>query len=81
MSDPPFFKTGTTTACFVGAGNTVDDSEVLMIRANKAERASMWRFTSNVGSGSSSHDFMADASANFTHPKATQVQTHQRAYS
>ena len=36
-----------------------------MIRANKGERASMWCFTSDVGSGSSSHDFVADASAIF----------------
>ena len=49
-SEPPFFKTGTTTACFIGAGNTVDDSEVLMIRANRGERASMWCFTNNVDS-------------------------------
>ena len=49
----------------MGAGNTVDDSEALMIRANKGERASMWCFTSDVGSGSGSHDFVADASAIF----------------
>ena len=46
----------------MGAGNTVDDSEALMIRANRGDRASMWCFTSGVGSGSSSHDFVADAS-------------------
>ena len=49
----------------MGAGNTVDDIEALMIRANKGERASMWCFTSDVGSGSSSHDFVADASTIF----------------
>ena len=80
-SNPPFFKTGTTTACFMGAGHSVDDSEALMIRANKVERASMWCFTSDVGSGSSSHDFVADASAIFSHPRVTQVQTHRNAYS
>ena len=53
------------TACFMGAGNTVDDNEVLMIRAYRGERASMWCFTSDVGSGSSSHDIVADASAIF----------------
>ena len=45
----------------MGAENTVDDSEALMIRANKGERASMLCFTSDVGSGSSSHDFVANA--------------------
>ena len=65
----------------MGAGNTVDDSEALMILANKGERASMWCFTSDVGSGSSSHDFAADASAIFSHPGVTQVQTHRKAYS
>ena len=65
----------------MGAGNTVDDSEALMIRANKGERASMWCFTSDVGNGSSSHDFVADASAIFSHPRVTQVQTHRNAYS
>ena len=74
-SDTPFFKTGTTTACFMGAGNTIDDSEVLMIRANRGESASMWCFTSDVGSGSTSHDvFVADASSIFIpHPKVTRV--------
>ena len=52
-----------------------------MIRTNKGERASMWCFTSEVGSGSSSHDFVADASAIFPHPRLTQVQTHRSAYS
>ena len=66
-SDPPFFKTRTTTACFMGAGNTVDDSEALTIRANKGESASMSCLTSDVGSGSSSHDFVADANALFSH--------------
>ena len=47
----------------MGAGNTVDDSEASMIQANRGERASMWRFTNDVGSGSSSHDFGADDSA------------------
>ena len=51
----------------MGAGNTVDDSEALIIRANKGETASMWCFTSDVDSGSSSHDFVADASAIFFH--------------
>ena len=59
----------------MGAGNTVDDSEALTIRANRGERASVWCFTSDVGSGSSSHDFVADASALFSHPRVTQVQT------
>ena len=49
----------------MGAGNTVDDSEALIIRANRGERASMWCFTSDVCSGSSSHDFVADASGIF----------------
>ena len=62
----------------MGAGNTVDDSEALMIRANKGERASMWCFTSDVGSGSSSHDFVADASAIFF---TSEVQTHRNAFS
>ena len=49
----------------MGAGNKVDDSDALMIRANKGERASMWCFASDVGSGSSSHNFVADARAVF----------------
>ena len=49
----------------MGAGNAVDDSDVLMIRANRGERASMWSFTCDVGGGSSSHDFVADACAIF----------------
>ena len=61
----------------MGAGNKVDDSEALVIRANKGERASMWCFTCDVGSGSSSHDFVEDASAIFSHPRVTQVQTHR----
>ena len=81
VSDPPFFKPDITTACFMGAGNTVDDCEAVMIRANRGERASMRCFTSDVRSGSSSHDFVADASGIFTHPKVTQVQTHRSAYS
>ena len=61
----PFFKIGTTTACFMGAGNTVVASEALMIRASRGERASMCCLTIDVGSGSSSHDFVADASTIF----------------
>ena len=64
-SDPPFFKIGTTTACFMGAGNTVVASEALMIRASRGERASMCCLTIDVGSGSSSHDFVPDASTIF----------------
>ena len=64
-SDPPFFKIGRTTACFMGAGNTVVASEALMIRASRGERASMCCLTIDVGSGSSSHDFVADASTIF----------------
>ena len=64
-SDPPFFKIGTTTACFMGAGNTVVASEALMIRASRGERALMCCLTIYVGSGSSSHDFVADASTIF----------------
>ena len=60
------------------AGNTVGDREALMIRA---KRASMWCFTSDVGSGSSSHDFVADASAIVSHQRLTQVQTSRSAYS
>ena len=63
----------------MGAGNTVDDSDALMIRANKGEIASMWCFTNDVGSGSSSHDFVADESAIFSHPRVLQVQTHRSA--
>ena len=66
-SDPPFFKIGTTTACFMGAGNTVVASEALMIRASRGERASMCCLTIDVGSGSSSHDFVADVSTIFFH--------------
>ena len=65
----------------MGAGNTVDDYEVLMIRAYRGERASMWCFTNDVGSGSSSYDIVADASAIFSHPRVTQVQTHRSAHS
>ena len=61
-SDPPFFKIGTTTACFMGAGNTVVASDALMIRVSRGERASMCCLTIDVGSGSSSHDFVANAS-------------------
>ena len=61
----PSSKTRTTTACFIGAGNTVDDSEALMTQTKRREWASMRCFTSNVGSGSSSHDFVADASGMF----------------
>ena len=64
-SDPPFFKIGTTTACFMGVGNTVVASEALMIRTSRGERASMCCLTIDVGSGSSSHDFVADASTIF----------------
>ena len=65
----------------MGVGNTVDDSEVLMIRANKGERASMWCCSSDLGSGSSSHDIVADESAIFSHPRVTQVQAHRSAHS
>ena len=79
-SDPPFFKIGTTTACFMGAGNTVVASEALMIRASRGERASMCCLTIDVGSWSSSHDFVADASTIFSHPKVTQVRTRRSAH-
>ena len=54
----------------MGAGNTVDDSEALMMRANRGERASMGCFTSDVGSESSSHDFVADDSIIFFTPES-----------
>ena len=79
-SDPPFFKIGTTTACFMGAGNTVVASEALMIRASRGERASMCCLTIDVGSGSSSHDFVADASTIFSHPKVTHARTRRSAH-
>ena len=56
----------------MGAGYTGDDNEALMIGAKRGERASMWCFTG----GSSSHDFVTDASAISSHPKMTQVLTH-----
>ena len=52
-----------------------------MIRVNRGERASMWCFTSDDGSGSSSHDVVADTSVIFSHPKVTQVLTYRSAYS
>ena len=76
-SDPHYFKIGTTTACFMGAGNTVVASEALMIRASRGEKASMCCLTIDVGSGSSSHDFVADAS---THQKVTHARTRRSAH-
>ena len=79
-SDPPFFKIRTTTACFMGAGNTVVAREALMIRASRGERASMCCLTIDVGSGSNSHDFVADASTIFSHQKVTHARTRRNAH-
>ena len=38
-----------------------------MIRANRGERASMWCLSSDVGSGSGSHDFLWQIRVLFFH--------------
>jgi len=73
-SDPPFFKSGTTTACFIGAGNTVD-SEVLMIRVTeeKERRSGVLLVMSAMGLV---HTILWQMLVLFvSHPKVTQVQT------
>ena len=60
-SAPRFFSTGVTMACFIDCGTIAVESDALIMRVMAGHRALMFCLRSDFGSGSSSHDLVADA--------------------